>query len=320
MESKKPQLIGVGLFVVSLIIAGLAQVFFKPQEIVRSVPSNVSVTVGPAPRIGQFGDILIREDKRLAQSTKKATQVLGTQSTITPTIAINKLDKYDLSSTQSGKITVSVVGDSMIDTLQRELPQLKTLLAQAYPNIEFKLYNHGVGASDIESGLLRLTNSYTYLDTNYPSVISQNPDIIVIESFAYNPWSNSKGDLDRQWLTIAKMIDTIKAQLPNTKIVLAATLAPNSKTFGDGSINFDDGAKQAKVQTIRSYLQNMVNFASSQNLPLADAYHASLNEQGEGDRKFIDAQGNIHPSGPGGYLFSQKVVDAIIENNLIVKD
>lgn len=317
MERLKPKLFGVGLFIISLITVGLAQLLFRPPDIVRSVPETLMIKVGPAVRYGQFGDILTKENIVAVKKENAKIMVLGESITVTPTIALDKLDKYDLVSTQSGKVTIAVVGDSMIDTLQRDLPQLKILLAQAFPNIDFTLINHGVGATDIEYGLNRLTNAYAYLGTEYPSVVSQNPDIVVIESHAYNPWSNSQGDLDRQWLTIAKMIDTLRSHLPNVQVVLAATIAPHSKTFADGSINFDEKAKQDKVKTIRSYLQNIVNFANSQKLPLADAYHASFDEAGDGDKKFIDPADHIHPSGPGGYLFAQKIVDTIVENKLI---
>lgn len=305
MHSLKPKLIGVALFVFSLIAVGLAQVLFKPPEIVRSVPKDVIVKTYLPNRFGQFSDILIREEKKLAKFQK--TEVLG---------AADKLDKFDLVATISGRKTISLLGDSMIDTLGKDLPQLKILLAQAYPNYEFKLINHGVGATNIEYGLERLTNGYTYLEKSYPSVVSENPDIVVIESFAYNPWSNSQGDLDRQWLTIGKIIETLRSHLPGVKVILASTIGPNSKYFGDESVNFTPEEKQAKVETIRSYLQNMVNFALSQKYPLADAYHASLDDQGEGKKQFI-SQDNIHPSGPGGYLFSQKIVEAIVANKLI---
>lgn len=315
MERLKPKILGIFLFVISLFVVGLAQVLFKPPEIVRSVPENVTVKTLLPNRFGQFSDILKREEN-LPAGRQEKTEVLGLASTITPTVSVDKLDKFDLSSTASGKLTISLLGDSMIDTLGRDLPQLKILLAQAYPNYEFKLINHGVGATNIEYGLERLTNGYTYLEKSYPSVISENPDIVVVESFAYNPWSNSQGDLDRQWLTISKIIETLRSHLPGVKVILASTIGPNSKYFGDGSVNLTPEEKQAKAATIRSYLQNMVNFALSQKYPLADAYHASLNEQGEGKREFI-SEDNIHPSLPGGYLFSQKIVEAIVKNKLI---
>lgn len=247
----------------------------------------------------------------------KNSAVLGASISATPTIALDKLDKFSLVSTKDGHVSIAVLGDSMIDTLQHELPQLKILLSQAYPNKTFSLYNFGVGATNIESGLERLTNEYDYLGTHYPAVLSVKPDILVIESFAYNPRSNSSSDLDWQWSTLAKILDTVKSISPSTKVVLSATIAPNGNIFGDGVLNWLPQDKKNKAITIRSYLQNMVNFASSTRLPLADAYHPSLRDDGEGDPSFISGSDHLHPSGNGGYLFSQKVVEAIVKNKLI---
>ncbi len=213
--------------------------------------------------------------------------------------------------------TVAVLGDSMVDTLGRELYHLKTLLAGVYPAYTFALLNYGQGATDLESGLYRLTNTTTYLGETFAPLLSFRPDILVVESFAYNHWSGQFYDLNRQWLTIAKIIDTVRENSPDTKIILAATIAPNSDIFGDGSLNWPENLKWESSQIIKAYLQNLVNFATSQNYPLADAYHPSLGSDGKGIRKYINGGDNLHPSGDGGWLFAQKIVEAIKENNLI---
>ncbi len=207
-------------------------------------------------------------------------------------------------------LTIAVLGDSMVDTLGSDLPHLKKELSRRFPGIEFTLINHGVGASNIETGLTRLTNGYNYLGENRPAVLSQNPDIIVIESFAYNHWENTQSDLDRQWITLAKMTETIKSKNPDTKIVLATTIAPYCPTYTDGSANLPPERKSVECATVKAYLQNLINFAGSQGYPLADAYHASLSG-GDGNLKYINQSDHIHPSDSGKALFSQKIAAAI---------
>lgn len=215
--------------------------------------------------------------------------------------------------------TIAVLGDSMVDTLGRDLYHLKTLLSGVYPSYAFALLNYGQGATDLSSGLYRLTNTTMYLGETFAPLLSFRPDILVVESFAYNHWSAQFYDLDRQWLAIAKIIDTVRENSPDTKIVLAATIAPNSDIFGDGSLNWPESLKWESAQIIKAYLQNLVNFATSQNYPLADAYHPSLGADGKGIRKYINGGDNLHPSGDGGWLFAQKIVEAIKENNLITQ-
>ncbi|MBI4067146.1 SGNH/GDSL hydrolase family protein [Candidatus Gottesmanbacteria bacterium] len=328
MAHKSPQLVGVLLFLVVAAIFITAQIIFSPQNPILPVPEILSIRSSPPKKVTRFGEILAKQYSA-AEKTKienvaleDDSQVLGESDTIptdmpTPTINVEKLDQTDIVSSSSGQKTIALIGDSMVDTLQHDLPQLKILLSLAYPNYEFKLYNFGVGASNIENGLQRLTQEYDYLGTHYPSVLSVSPDIIIIESFAYNPWSTAKNDLDRQWSTAAKMLDIIKNQSPQTKVILASTIAPNSKTFGDGVLNWNAQDKKNKATTIKAYLQNMLNFASSSHIPVANAYHPSQERNGEGNPKFISTTDHIHPSSEGGYLFSQQILDAIVKNKLI---
>lgn len=314
------------LFIVVNSFFVLPSILSSGQNLVAPVPRELSIKTSLPKTTTGFGEILAKEYSReektkienVALNPAASLAVLGAQTaSVTPTIDLAKLDKFDAVSTKEGQLTVAVLGDSMVDTLQKDLPQLKVLLTQAFPNFKFNLLNYGVGATNIEDGYNRLTNAYDYLGTHHPALVTTSPDIVVIESFAYNPWSNSASDLDRQWHTLTKILDTLKANLPKTKIVLAATIAPNSDIFGDGVLNWNPTDKRNKAATIRSYLQNIINFASSAKLPLADAYHASLDSNNEGDPHFINASDHLHPSGDGGYLFSQKIVDAIVKNKLI---
>lgn len=218
----------------------------------------------------------------------------------------------------SRSYTIAVLGDSMIDVMQSDLPQLRSALGKFYPHHQFKLLNFGVGASNIESGLARLTSEYSYLGQGFPSLLSQNPDIIVVESFAYNHWDNNQTGLDRQWLALAELVETIRGQ-SQAKIVLAATIGPDETTLCDGidGLNLPPDQKREKAQAIRAYLQNLINFATSQGYPLADAYHPSLNGQGNGRSVYINQGDHLHPSGPGGELLAQKIAEAIAKNNLL---
>lgn len=213
--------------------------------------------------------------------------------------------------------TIALLGDSMTDTLGKDLTHLKQLLRQDYPYHDFFLLNYGQGATDMESGLIRLTNQTTYLNEIYPPLLHYHPDIIIVESFAYNHWGPLLSDLDRQWLTIAKIIDTIKQYSAETSIILATTIAPNPDIYGDGKLNWPKNLKWDAAITTKAYLQNMINFASTQYYPLADAYTASLGPDAHGQRKFIDLTDNLHPSEEGKILYSQKIAEVIKSLNLI---
>jgi hypothetical protein len=214
--------------------------------------------------------------------------------------------------------TIAVLGDSMIDVMGPNLPELETALKKYYPGINFRLLNYGVGASSMEYAWQRLTSEYTWLGETHPPLVSQNPDIVVIESFAYNHWDNSQAGLDHQWLTLSKIINLIRQKTP-AKIVLAAAIAPDQNTLCEGidGLDLPPDQKKAKAATIKAYLKNLVNFAQSQGYALADAYHPSLDSQGNGQELYINPGDHLHPSQAGKNLMSQEIAEAIWENGLI---
>lgn len=221
--------------------------------------------------------------------------------------------------TRKKSFTIALLGDSMIDTLGPDVPALKAKLSSVYPGVNFQLLNFGVGGTNIDYGLERITNGYSYLGEQKPSLVSQNPDIVVVESFGYNPYSFNEGALDKHWLALANIIDTIKANLPGVEIVIAATIAPDAKTFGDGAagVSFSAEDKWKRVDVIKKYLDNAVKFAQSQKLTLADAFHPSLGGDGNGRETYINQGDHIHYSDAGRSLMAQKIAEAIVSNRLL---
>jgi len=203
--------------------------------------------------------------------------------------------------------SVAVFGDSMIQTLEPGLPKLATALQKYFPQSKFNLINYGLPATSIDSAIPHLQQ-----------IIDQSPDIIVIESFAYNNFGNSQTGIDKQWQNLSTITATIKQKLPQTKIVLTATIAPNSIVFGNGAkdLHLSSLDKIEKTKTIKLYLQNLVNFATSQNYPLANAYSQSL-FNGDGLTDFINPSDHIHTSEYGAEFFSDTIAKAIFDNKLI---
>lgn len=250
------------------------------------------------------------------------TQYFNTLPTPTPTppLASSGATPTPLPrATRKAQMTISLLGDSMIDTLGPDGAGLAGRLNKVYPNTNFTVINHGTGGVNIDTGLLHLTNGYMYLGNQRPSVLSQSPDVIVVESFGYNPYSFDTGALEKHWLQLASVVNTIQQNLPNTKIVIAATIAPNWNVFGDGApfINFSADGKKQKVTTIDSYIESTIAFATGQHLPLADAYHSSRGSDGNGLIQYINPGDHIHYSDAGRALFSQTLANTIITNKLL---
>lgn len=214
--------------------------------------------------------------------------------------------------------TIALLGDSMIDTLGPNVAALNQSLARQFPSRSFDILNYGVGSRDIEYGLYRLTNSYEYLGKHIDSLVSTNPDIVVVESFAYNNFGNSQQGIDRHWLALGAITTTIKQKLPKAKIIIATTIAPNSIVYGNGikNLHLTSLEKIEKANTTKLYLQNAINYATSQGFPLANAYQASLSGN-DGQRQYISSIDNLHPSASGASLFSDTIVETIQKHKLL---
>lgn len=238
--------------------------------------------------------------------------------TATPTTPAPTAKPQSTHKARKPVMSIAVLGDSMVDTLGRDLGILQNRLQAQYPGTRFNMYNHGVGATNIDYGITRITTAYTYLGMQLDSVAGGHPDVVVIESFGYNPFPVPDA-LNRHWLALARAVDTVRSSTPDARIVIAATIAPNRDTFGDGAagLSFSAQDKIQRTENIKSYLDNAVKFAKSQKLPLADAFHATMDASGNGKLMYISGGDHIHYSELGRQFFSAKVADTIIQNRLL---
>lgn len=285
------------------LLSFFAAVVFAAETIISPIPDGTPIVVPPPPKPDvSFGQIV----------AIPTPQVLG-ETTVLPAPTpppplMTKKKSY----------TIAFLGDSMIDTMGPGLPAVQNKLKNVFTATNFTLLNYGVGGTNIDYGIERITDSYNYLGNQVPSLASARPDIVVLESFGYNPFPEANG-IDRHWIALSRAVDTLRQTIPGVKIIIAATIAPNSKTFGDGApgIAFAAQDKTERTNVIKSYLDSTVKFAQSQHLPLADAYHASVDGNGDGILTYINGGDHIHYSDPGRALFAQKVVNAINANRLL---
>jgi len=225
-----------------------------------------------------FGDLI--KKNRNPQSTP-APLVL--ESPTSPPIKIKTL-------------VIALLGDSMIQTMY-QASYLQTLLETTLPGYSVKILNFGIGSTNIEQGLARL-----------PQVFGSNPDIIVVESFAYNIGSM---EVSHHRQILKEIVSSIFIE--KKKVVILATIAPNSKVFAKGTeeINFTDETRAQATDKIKEVLEETTKFAQEENLPLADAYHSSLDQNGEGKVVYIDEADHLHPSSLGHRLVGQKIANTI---------
>jgi len=263
------------------------------------------------------------EEKEIIKTPKPATSYFGqliNSSPVpvspTPVKELKNIETFSTSSYQ-GKITCAIFGDSMVDVMGTELTSFKSSLKKYYPQATIKLYNFGIGAQNVEQAFERVEQEYNYQDRRYSSLIDLNPDIVVLGSFSYNPFSEPEDELYRHWASLVKIIDKIKNNT-KAKIIILAEIAPNKEKFGQGpkGVNWDQDFAWQHATKIQSYLENAVNFAKTHELEIADAYHKTLKQNNEGSLSYINPDDHIHQNEAGNLLMAQLLAEKIYKLNL----
>lgn len=211
-----------------------------------------------------------------------------------------------------------LVGDSMVASLGPNANLLRQHLIEYYPDHEFVNYNYGFGSTNIETLPERLTKDTLYKEQSFPSILSQGFDLIIIESFAYNPLSKlSKGeDVSRHIQILDESIRQIIQTHPESTVCIMTTIAPNKTYYAKGIYKLSQEERLQWVEERISYFEAVIKYAEEKEIPLINVYEKSLNATGDGDLKYINPDDYIHPSAQGIDLISKTIAEFIFNEKL----
>ena len=221
------------------------------------------------------------------------------------------------------RIKIVALGDSMTDTAGDGCPELYNELKRFYPEKDFEIYNYGVGGTRVGYGLWRLTNDYEFNSKKYKALVKLNPDVVLVESFAYNngsdgPRENGLPHFRKMHLEIIKTI----REKTNAKIVYVVTIAPDKEHFLESVPSFYNtpvSIRKWMAEDRMVYLEETIKLANDLNLPLVNVYQASLDEAEQGTPlgKWINPKDWIHPGKKGHWFIAKNIVKVLIEKNII---
>lgn len=242
------------------------------------------------------------------------------------TVLASSIDKFspilkeikpmdDVISLKTANKTIAIFGDSMVDTMETNLPYLSSELKKYYPNYHFTFLNYGVGAENAAAGISRINSNFSYKDRNYQPITSIGADIIILGSFAYNPYQDDQiTQYENDLKNLIQIFNNTSA-----KIILLAEIAPLKTSFGDGpnGVNWDDNTSYLHASKIDSYLEKAISVAQSQNISVIDLYHQTIDQNGEGIAKFVNSSDGIHPSQKGHEYIASQISVFLVKNKLI---
>jgi lysophospholipase L1-like esterase len=218
---------------------------------------------------------------------------------------------------------IVALGDSMTDTSGEGCPLLRAELEKHYPGRKFDIYNYGVGGTRVGYGLWRLTHDYEFKDKKYEALVKLNPNIVLVESFAYN--NGSDGPREDGLPHFRKMhrqiVETLK-QKTNAKIVYVVTIAPDTKHFLESVPNFINtpvSIRKWMAEDRKMYLEETIKIAHELGFPLVNVYQASLDaaKQGTPLGSWINPKDWIHPGEAGQQFIAENIVKIFVEKKLI---
>lgn len=260
----------------------------------------------------------------LTQSPISDQRVLGTTTEISPTSTVTptstptptaeptavpspKPASVPSKSFAKNSYSIAVYGDSMVDTMGERLEYLEHSLKKLYPSVNFTLYNYGKGSENVEMGLERWNSRLDYQDRHYPSISEVHPDVIVIGSFAYNPFSPY--DRDRHWMGLTKLVEQAKST--GAKVYMLAEIAPLRNNFGRGpnGVNWDESTAYEHSGHIIEQLENAVSLSRNLGAGLIDAFHVS-----GGNASYVNASDGIHPSVAGHEFTASMIANTVSLN------
>ncbi len=211
----------------------------------------------------------------------------------------------------------------MTETAGVGMPFLAEKLHESYPDKAFELINQGVGGTRVGYGYWRLSNDYEFKGIKYQSLLSLNPDIVLLESFAYNNGSDGPrdGGIDHLRRMHYNIIETIREKT-DAVVVAVVTIAPNTERFLETVPNFVHTPVEIRrwmAQDRMAYLEEFEKIAAEFDLPTVNVYRATLNafDNGVPLDTYINQSDCIHPSDAAHELTAKLIVETFKKHNII---
>ncbi|MDO8487122.1 MAG: SGNH/GDSL hydrolase family protein [Candidatus Curtissbacteria bacterium] len=219
--------------------------------------------------------------------------------------------------------TIFMIGDSMTLALGPHGGTFNQFINELYKkdNIYNLIDNYAKGSTNILSVNDQLTQKTTYWDSTFEPLLSRDFDLILIESFGYNPLSvagSVEEGIKQQNKALEELMTKLITTRPAARILFVATIAPSRENYAKKvllNIPAADRVKQAEERM--AYIKNHIEYAKAHNIPIVNIYEKSLNAAGDGDLKYINPDDFLHPSFEGVDFIGHEIANFIYENQIL---
>jgi len=219
--------------------------------------------------------------------------------------------------------TIVMIGDSMTTALGPHgggLSEYINLLYKSTQGQQRIIIDNFAISSNILAVNDELTQRKTISEYTFGPLLSEDFDLILVESYGYNPLSQFgiEGGLKQQNLALDALMKTLITTHPHAAIVFVATIAPNLENYAKKVQPGQSAEDRAKgVEERIAYIKNHIQYAISHNIPLINIFQKSLTENGDGNMIYINPTDDIHPSFEGVDFIGHEIGNFIHDNNIL---
>ena len=216
---------------------------------------------------------------------------------------------------------IALTGDSMMATWGPECPELLHEFKRLYSHSDFIIENHALSDTRAGYALWRMGNDYEVNGERRTSLSYSNPDVVIVESFAYTNRADGPEGLGEYRDVLRRMFEEIE-RTTTAKAIFCITLPPDRDRFMENISNYaftSKATRQRMADDVQLYLDEARRIAQDENWPVADMA-AEVEKRvtaKESYRRFINQADNLTPSRYGFSVIAQLIVRTIDNHRMI---
>lgn len=164
---------------------------------------------------------------------------------------------------------IVLVGDSMTHALGPHGGRLLDWLQEKFKGKGFIIDNYSYSTNILSLPDFLYNETKTW-NLTFPPILSREFDVIIIESFGYNPLSDRSREegLQKQREVLNKTMNTLVRAKPNSLVMFLATIAPN-KTHYAQKTSLTQDVRLQEVEERVAYIKNHIAYARITLSPLS---------------------------------------------------
>lgn len=258
-------------------------------------------------------------------TNKIPTPMVSNAPTLIPTPTPFSFESYNLPKTEKKEIyKIAMIGDSMTSSLGPHgggMSEYMNKLYNSQPGTQRIIIDNYAISSNILALNNQLNRSVTVDIYTFGPLMTQDYDLILVESFGYNPLSEFGlvEGVKKQNEALKKLMEILITSRPKMGIIFVATISPNRTTYATSTQPDSTSEGREKLADERIlYIKNHIEYAKSHNIPLINIYEKSLTEIGDGNLKYINKNDDIHPSFLGVEFIGQEIANYILDNEILL--